>query len=517
MLSVSSLPAFAQLASSSVLRFVPSTNLASLDPHVSTALVTVQHGYYVFDTLYGVDANLTPQPQMAERHEVSEDRLTWTIILRDGLTFHDGEPVRAADCAASLARWSQRDGLGKSLAAAVDRYEAVDDKSFRIHLKAPFPKMLEVIGKPHSSPAFIMPERLANTPAEQPIQEMVGSGPYRFKADEFNPGSRVVYTKFEEYVPRDEEPSWTSGGKVAHFDRIEWHIITDKATAASALQLGEVDWLENMPSDLALLFPEGSGVEMKVSDPLGTGGFMRFNHTTAPFDNVKLRQFVARLVNQEDYLASFSGVVQDPTICRNMFPCTIPGVEEEGQEELGSLVGASADEIAAALAKTGYEGERIVVLNPVDSADITPFAVIIADAMSKAGLNVDMQDMDFGTLLQRRASKAPVEEGGWSIAPTSWPSVAIANPALNTTIRGEGAAGWAGWFESAEIEEKVADWLNAESEEDESRIREEVNEIALREVPSLPLGIYFPVTAYRSELEGVLGGSVRYPWNVRRR
>ena len=124
--------------------------------------------------------------------------------------------------------------------------------------------------------------------------------------------------------------------------------------------------------------------------------------------------------------------------------------------------------------------------------------------------------MDWGTLLQRRLSKAAPEAGGWGIFHSTWPSIGIANPVLNTTIRGEGSTGWPGWFENAEIERLTSEWLYATDPAEQMRLTRAVHDLALAEMPTLPLGVYFPQTAYRAELSGVLGGSVRYPWNVKR-
>jgi peptide/nickel transport system substrate-binding protein len=509
-------PALAQNRRASTLRLVPSTDLVSLDPVFSTALVAVQHGYHVFDTLYGVDGAMRPQPQMAEGASVSDDGRVWSIRLREGLMFHDGTPVRAADCAASLERWSRRDTFGRAYRMAVDRYDSSDNRVLRIHLKQPFPRLLDAIGKPHSSPAFIMPERLARSAPDQPITEMVGSGPYRFLTDELDSGNLVAYARFDGYRPREGAPEWTSGGKVAHFERIEWRVIADKSTGVAALQQGEVDWLENLPADLEPLIARSRQVKVQNADPLGTELVLRFNHSAAPFNNPALRRFVMGVVQQSDYLATVTGgKSEDWRECKAMFPCTIPGVEELGRDDFGALFDNPA-RMAEALKATGYAGEKVVVINAADSAAIAPLGLVTADRLRRAGLNVDLQDMDWGTLLQRRLSKAPSDQGGWSIYHSTWPSIAIANPVLNTTVRGEGAAGWPGWYESAEMERMTAEWLSATSDAERDQLMHNAHALAMREVPSLPLGIYFPKTAYRADLQGVLGGSVRYPWNVRR-
>ena len=509
-------PAIAQDRRAQTLRFVPSTSLVSLDPVFSTALVAVEHGYYVFDTLYGVDAQLRPRPQMAEGADVSANGRVWTIRLREGLKFHDGSPVRAADCAASLLRWSRLDTFGKTLALAVDHYEAASDGELKVHLKRPFPRLLEAIGKPHSSPAFIMPERLARTPSSEQVTEMIGSGPYRFLASDYVPGSRVTYEKFDGYVPRSENPEWTSGGKVAHFARIAWHVIPDQATAAAALQTGEVDWLEHPAADLLPMFGQDNKITRLTADPLGTELVLRFNTVAPPFDKPALRRFVAAIVNQPDYLATVTGNGEVPSVgCRAIFPCTLPGHAETGKDVIAALAGQEA-KYAAALRAAGYADETIVILNPSDSAELNPLGEVTADLLKQAGMKVDLQTMDWGTLLKRRLSKEPADRGGWSIFHSSWPSISIANPVLNTTIRGEGAHGWPGWYSSPEMERLVQDWLSAESPAEAQKVAGQVEQLALRDMPTVPLGIYLPQTAYRADLQGVLAGSVRYPWSVRR-
>jgi len=511
-----SAPAIGQNMRARTLRFVPSTDLVSLDPVLSTALVAVQHGFHVFDTLYGVDGRMQAKPQMAEGHAVSDDGLAWTIRLREGLQFHDGEPVRSRDCAASIERWAKRDTFGRVFQTAVAAYETPDDRSLVIRLKRPFPRLADALAKPHSQPAFIMPERIVRAAGDGAITEVTGSGPYRFLASEWSSGNLIAYARFDGYRPRSEAPEWTSGAKVAHFERVEWRVIADKATAVAALAQGEVDWMEAMPADLEPVALRGGRVTIENADPLGSSVVMRFNHLVPPFDNPALRRFVMRIVTQTDYLATVTGGKPDAwRECQAMFPCTIPGIDEIGRGSFGDLAGRTA-EMRAALRATGYNGEKVVILNPADNATLAPLGPITAQAMRDAGMNVELADMDWGTLLQRRNNRTSTATGGWSLYHTTWPSIAIANPVLNTTIRGEGATGWPGWFESADMERLTAEWLYATAEADQQRLFGEIHALALREVPTLPLGIYFPKTAYRRELTGVLGGSVRYPWNVRR-
>ena len=506
-------PRLSRAADARVLRFVPQANLSTLDPVWTTAAVTITHGYCVFDTLYGVDGRMQPQPQMAEGAETSADGLTWLIRLRDGLRFHDGEPVRAQDCAASLARWSQRDTYGQTLGAAVEAFEAADDRTIRIRLKRPFRRLLDAIGKPHSSPAFMMPERLAKTDPNKPVTEMVGSGPYRFLADEYVSGSRAVYARFEGYQPRQGAPDWTSGGKVAKLDRLEWIVMPDPATAAAALQAGEIDWWEQVLPDLAPLLARSRDITLQRQDPYGFISFARFNHLQPPFDNPALRRAVLSAVRQQDYMRAIQGDDTDTwKECLAMFPCGLPEVTEGWSKAMP----ADLEAARAAVKAAGYKGETVVILNPSDYPSISPHGQLTAALLRQLGMTVDLQEMDWGSVLQRRLSRAPVGQGGWSIYHTNWPSVSIANPAMNATIRGQGEKGWTGWYASPEMERLTGEWLDAATPEASQKLMDQIQQLAFTDVPSLPLGQYFSRMAYRKSVSGVLQGSAAFFWNVQK-
>ena len=502
-------PTISRAADARTLRFVPQANLSVLDPIWTTAAVTITHGYCVFDTLYGVDGKQRPHPQMAEGATMSDDGRTWLIRLRDGLRFHDGEPVRATDCAASLQRWSKRDTFGQTLGAAVDAFEAADDRTVRIRLKRPFPLLLDAIGKPHSSPAFIMPERLARTDPAKQVTEMGGSGPFRFVPSEYVSGAKAVYERFDGYQPRQEAPDWTSGGKHVRFDRMEWSVVPDGATAASALQAGEIDWWEQALPDLVPLLKKSARVRLQQQDPYGFVALARFNSLQPPFNNPRLRQAVLSAVNQDEYMQSIVGT--DPgnyRTCHALFPCGMEGVTENGASA------PNLDKARAAVKAAGYAGEKTVVINPADYPIIGPHGQVTAELLRSLGFNVDLQEMDWGTVLQRRLSKEPPDRGGWSVYHTNWPSVSIANPAMNATMRGDGT--YPGWYTDAPTEQLTAEWLTEADPAKQQGLFEAIQQRALDQVPCLPLGQFFVTTAFRDNVQGVRNGSVCYFWDVRK-
>ena len=507
-------PALSQPARGAVLRFVPQANLTALDPIWTSAIVTQMHGYHVYDTLYGVDGQQRPQPQMAEGHTVSDDKRTWRITLRPGLRFHDGEPVRAQDAVASLERWSKRDPFGQILAKVVESWRAADDRTIEIKLTKPFPLLLDAIAKPDANVAFIMPERLAKTDANTQIAEVTGSGPFRFLKDEFIAGSRAAYARFDGYQPRQEAPDWTSGGKVANFNRVEWHILPDPATAVAALSNGEVDWVDQPLTDLIPTLARNRNVKI---DTLATAGFlslMRLNHLHPPFDNPKVRRAVALAVNQSDYMGVTLGEDRaNWRECHSLFPCGTP----YGTEDLSELARPprSLDRAKAALAESGYKGEKVVIINPTDFPLIGPHGQLTADVLKRVGFNVDLVESDWGTVVQRRASREPVEKGGWSIFHTYGSAMSYINPAVSSLVKGTGPSGWFGWYTSPEMEETIQTWLDAPDAAAQLRIADAVNKKAQDEVATVPLGQFFIRTAYRSNLTGFVKGSMPYPWGVR--
>ena len=289
-------------AAETTLKFIPQADLRILDPIWTTAYITRNYAYMVYDTLLGIDSNFKIQPQMVEGWKLSDDKLTYTFTLRDGLKWHDGAPVKSADCVASLERWMKRDGLGQAIAANLGEMKVVDDRSFTIAMKRPFPLLLDGLAKLSSSPAFMMPERVAKTDANTQITETIGSGPFKFLKDEWRPGAKAVFVKNTDYVPRKEPPSWTAGGKVVKVDRVEWDVIPDTQTAANALNAGEEDWWEQVPGDLVPLLEKSKDVTVATPDPLGAGGILRFNQLQPPFNNVKMRQAMLYAVDQKEFM-----------------------------------------------------------------------------------------------------------------------------------------------------------------------------------------------------------------------
>ena len=512
------LPALGQgtAGAARVLKFIPQADLAVLDPIVTTAYVTRHHGYMVWDTLYGFDADYRPQPQMVEGHTVEQDGRRVTMRLREGLRFHDNSPVRARDCVASIRRWAARDALGQVLMSLTEELSAPDDRTIRFQLRRPFPLLFEALGKPSTPVCFIMPEALASQDPNQPLRgELIGSGPFRFAAAERVPGARVVYTRFEGYVPRAEgTPSWTSGPKRTHFDRVEWHVTPDPATASAALQSGEMDWWEQPTGDLQNVLRRNRNVVMEIPDPTGLMALCRFNHLHPPFDNAAIRRALLGAVNQANFMTAVIGT--DRSLWRDeigFFPPGTPMASDAGLSAIPDRV--DFEKVKRDLQAAGYNGQRVTIIAASDFPSLNALAQVGNDMFRRAGMNVDYVATDWGSVVQRRASREAPERGGWSVFFTFFAGVDMFNPGVHQSLRGNGQNAWFGWPTIPRIEELRQAWFDAPGLEAQQLIARQIQEVAFQEVPYLPLGQYFQATAYRRGLTGVLKGLPLF-WNVQR-
>jgi peptide/nickel transport system substrate-binding protein len=277
--------AFGTAQAQGTLRAVMHSDLKIVDPIWTTAYITRNHGYMIYDTLFAMDEKGEIKPQMVDKHTVSADGLTFTFTLRDGLTWHDGAPVTAEDCIASIKRWSAKDALGQKVISFVDTITAQDAKTFTVKLKEPTGLLIFALGKPSSNVPFMMPKRVAETDPNSQISDFTGSGPFVFKRDEWKPGDKAVYVKFANYKPRSEPASGLAGGKVAKLDRVEWLAISDHQQAVNALLAGEIDYIEAPPHDLMPLVKADANVKLVDWNPLGKQFTFRPNHLHKPFDN----------------------------------------------------------------------------------------------------------------------------------------------------------------------------------------------------------------------------------------
>ncbi|WP_454626747.1 ABC transporter substrate-binding protein [Bradyrhizobium cenepequi] len=501
------------LAAGKTITAVMHSDLRVIDPIMTTAYITRDHGYMVFDTLLATDSNFKIQPQMAD-WKVSDDKLTYTFTLRDGLKWHDGTPVTAEDCVASLQRWGKVDGMGQKLMDFTASLTATDAKTITLKLKEPYGLVLDSIGKPSSRVPFMMPKRLAETPPDKPIPEQIGSGPFKFVQAEFQPGVKAVYEKFKDYVPRKEPASWTSGGKVVKVDRVEWITMPDAQTALNALQSGDIDFMENVPLDMLPMVEGNKELKTEVLNKFGFQTLGRMNFLYPPFDNVKIRRAALLAMNQKDVLDALVGNPQYYKICGAFFVCGTPLETDVGAETL--IKGNGMAQAKKLLAESGYDGTPVVIMAPGDVTTLKAQPIVAAQLLREAGFKVDLQATDWQTVVTRRASQKPPKEGGWNMFFTNWVAADVANPVVNASITGRGKnGGWFGWAEDAKIEEFRDKFARSTSLDEQKKIAAEIQKEAYDQVLYIPLGQYLVPSGWRKSLTGVLDGpATPIFWNI---
>ncbi len=489
------------------------SDLRIIDPGFTTAYITRDHGYMVFDTLLATDANFKIQPQMAD-WKVSDDKLIYTFTLRDGLKWHDGTPVTAEDCVASLKRWGRNDGMGQKLMDFTASIEASDAKTITLKLKEPYGLVLESIGKPSSYVPFMMPKRLAETPPGQQIKEQIGSGPFKFVPAEFQPGVKAVYEKNRDYVPRKEPPSWTSGGKVVKVDRVEWITMPDAQTAVNALQSGDIDFMEIPPFDLLPTLSANKDLKVETLNKFGYQTVGRMNFLYPPFDNVKVRRAALMAMNQKDVLDALVGDPNYYQICGAIFVCGTPLATDVGSDSL--VKGNGMAEAKKLLAESGYDGTPVVIMAPTDVVTLKAQPIVAAQSLRDAGFKVDVQAADWQTVVARRASQKPPKEGGWNMFFTNFVSADLVNPIANFPTSGKGkSGGWFGWPDDPKMEALRDAFSRALSPEEQKKIAAEIQKEVYDQVIYIPLGQYRVANAWRKSLSGVLDGpATPIFWNI---
>ena len=508
-------PSIARGQGARVIKFVPEADVVIYDPVLSPSWQTRDHAFLVYDTLFGVDNNFKAHPQMVEGVNVENDGKQWKLTLRDGMKFHDGEKVLAKDAVASVKRWAQRDAFGQALMSATDDLSATDDRTMQFRLKRPFPLLPEALAKPNASMCPIMPERLASTDANKAVTDTTGSGPFKYVPGERVAGSRIVYERFADYVPRKDGPQqFTAGPKVTNLDRVEWQIINDQATAAAALERGEIDWLQTPLTDLIPRLRQNKDLVVKTITPNGLIAYLRFNHLHPPFNNPGVRRAILGAITQSDYMIALNG--PDKTLWHDNVGYFCPDTPLASNAGMDKLMGKrDYAKVKKDLEAAGYKGEKVALMVAVNISYLKIMGEVTADVFKKIGLNVDYQAVDWSTVSQRRAKMEPPDQGGWSAFAIYDNGSSQVNPASHSWLRGNGKSASFGWPESPKIEELRSAWFAANDLDEQKKICTAIQLQAFEDVPYIPLGQSIPFTGFRKNITGVLEGQPVF-WNIKK-
>ncbi len=488
-------------SASRTLRAAPHTGLTTLDPITTTAYITRSHGYLVYDTLFGLDQNLEPQPQMVGSYQISPDRRTYTFRLRDGLTWHDGTPVTAEDCVASLRRWGARDGVGQAMMANTASLRATGARTIVLQLHRADPTVLHELGKISSNVPFMMPRRIATTNPNTPITNPIGSGPFRFVAGEFRPGQRAVYERFAGYVPRTEPTSLAAGSRAGQVDRIEWIAYPNREAAAQALLRNEVQYLESPAPQSVQMLRDDPNVRVGYTDPAGNIGMAVFNHHVAPFNNVAMRRAVVTALSQEDAMTAAFGTDRTAwRTCFSIYPCGTPYSGETRSQLMRSANVVAARQM---LERAGYRGETVTMLNPTDNAVISAWTQSTVRRLREIGMTVQVEDMTWDELVRHR-SEAHGSPGHrpWSMFHTWWVAADLMNP-LAIAFSGNHNRGWVSGMEDAQVERLRRQFATARTPQQAQAAARQLQERLWANANFAVLGQFFEPIAYRSNVTGL--------------
>jgi peptide/nickel transport system substrate-binding protein len=505
--------AMAAPVSAQTLRVVMHSDLKIVDPIWTTAYIVRNHGYLVWDTLFAMDEKFEVKPQMVDSWKVSDDKLTYTFTLRDGLEWHDGKPVTAEDCVASIKRWAAKDSMGQKLMGATQELKVVDAKTFQLILKEPYGLVLQSLGKPSSNVPFMMPKRVADTDPNTQIagKDVIGSGPFIFKADEWKAGEKVVYLKNPKYKPRAEPPSGLAGGKVVKIDRVEWIWIADVQTSMNALINGEIDMIESPGHDLLPALAKEKDIKLFTSNPTGLQYTFRYNVLHKPFDNPKIRHAAAVAMSQEPFLQAVIGNKDYYKTCKAMFVCGTPLETTAGMD--GVLNGDSA-KAQQLLKEAGYDGTPVVLMQSTDLQALANLAPVAKQQLEKAGFKVDMQSMDWQTLVSRRTKKDLPNAGGWNAFLTAWVAADILNPVMAGFFNSSCDKAMFGWPCDTEME-KLRDQFAKETDPAKQKAIVEAVQKRWLEYPThVHLGQWNSPFALRKNVDGNMVAPVTVFWNI---
>ncbi len=490
------------------LTVVLESEVTIFDPHFTTAAITRTFGLHIFDTLFAMNEKGEMKPQMVESWDNSPDKLTWSFTLRPGLKWHDGTAVTAADCVASLKRWGTRDALGKLLLAASGSVDTVNDKTFKIALKEPFPLMLEVLGKPNAPLPVMMPARIAATPPDQRIPEPIGSGPFRFLKDQWRNGNTMVLARNADYVPRSEAPDFLAGGKNVKIDELTLRVLPDPSTGANALMAGEIDYMQYLPFDMLPLLEKDKNIKM-----VGLGGIHQFqgnfrlNHAAPPFDNPAIRKILWKLVDQDATLTAI-GVPERyrSKTCSSFWMCGAPLSTEAGVGNNKFDMAAAKEELKA----SGYKGEPVIILEVAGSISQTASRLLVQN-MRDIGFTVDQQPRDWPTVLARRAKK-----DGWSMFPVYSNGTDMFSPLSHFYVANTCSPDYPGWSCDARIPTLIKAFTQAGTLEERKKISADIQAVAYELTPSVMWGQFTIPAGYRSDLKNLIQSDYPMFWEVDR-
>lgn len=501
------------VAKADTLRVIADADLKTIDPIVTTSGTTLIHSYIIYDKLFEFDETGTPRPALADKVDISADKKSFTITIREGLKFSDGSPITTDDVIQSLKRWESRDQTGQMLGARTKDMVKVNNLTFQIDLSEPFDVPSALAGIT-GNPAFIMPKRIASLPPTDSLTDTTGSGPYKFDYSSWKPGQTRVYTKNPYYVPRNDQPSFYAGRKEATFDQLEFSYVPDANTAMAAMLTGKNDIWLSPPMDTALAFRDNPKLVVKKGDTVQS--LIVLNHVVPPFNNIKAREALTYLIDQKELNSITVGDQQFWSTCYAFLTCQ--GTYGDESVYTGHRGPADYEKAKTLFAEAGYDGTPIVIFDATDVPEFHARTLYLAQQLRKIDVNVDVQSMDWSTLTSRRTSKEPASEGGWNMFPNYMEAQPASSPLTHLMLATSCEKAWFGWPCDEKIEELRAAFASAVDENQKEKIASELQARASSYLPFIMTGEYSSAIVYQADIEGFNSQApIAHFWNIVRK
>ncbi|MES0033538.1 ABC transporter substrate-binding protein [Mesorhizobium sp. M0040] len=491
------------------------SDLSVFDPIWTTSVGTQNHGAAIYDTLFALDSKFMPQPQMVGKWGVSDDKKTYTFELRDGLGWHDGTPVTAADCVASIRRWAQVNSGGQLIMTRASDISKKDEKTFTITLNEPLGLLIDLLADLTPPGLFIMREKDASRPASEQVTTKIGSGPFKFNEALARPGANYTYDRNEQYVPRNEPSDGLAGGKIVKVDRVVVDVVADQQTAVAALQAGEIDYLDYPSADLYPLIESDPNLELEVLDKTGRDVVLQMNFLQPPFDNVKARQAMLHLIDQEAFMRAAFGNPKYIDTVTSIFgkDTLISNDENTGWYKKGG----DAERAKQLFQEAGYAGEKVIILDPTDWPEIDNASQLLAASLRKIGISAELAPMNWAALTTRRANKGPVENGGWNVFITDESEYSLGNPLSASLLAANGDKATYGWPRNDEYEALRAKLADVATLDERKALARKMQGIWWDFVGNVRLGKYVQPAARSKTLKGLIAMPQIVPmWNMRK-
>src|SRR6266480_5261982 len=459
----------------------------ALDAHWTTASITETLTNHLYEGLYSLDANNRPIPMLAEGHTVSRDGLTYTFKLRQGVKFHNGKEMTSEDVVASLARWGKQSIYGKALFAQVAEWKAVDKYTAEMKLKEKSAIVLISLAVPNNFGAIYPKEIAEKFPPEIKVTEYVGTGP--FKLAEWKPDQYIRMVRFDEYKSRAEKPNGYGGGKTAWVDEIRWIPVPEVATRVAQVETGELDFADDLNLDSYDRLKKSASARPIVSKPYYWLVAV-FNKKDGLMTNAKLRQAWQAAIDIEPIMKNVAGGHAE---FYRMDSSLTPVEIAAWHTKLAGLPWNehNREKARRLLKEAGYKSEPVRFMTTQEYKWMYDFALLTKQQLEDAGFTIDLQVVDWATLVKRRNN--PKE---YDVFTTGMG--AFYDPTHHIYL----TATWPGWTTDEDILKLQAELARETDPKKRMVLWEQQTRQFYEKVPVIRYGDLFGLRAMRTSVKG---------------